>query len=118
MGLLHFNQSSGRLLCCNGVSWKPWAPTDEQHRWSVRRRVVRAGLITMVTATSLAPSARRRGALPSGNAGRGENTYTNWRKSPARGRAPGGVFCCGGGPSGKSDCNMGRGHCYMCYVKT
>lgn len=29
MGLLHFNQSSGGLLRCNGVSWKPWAPTDE-----------------------------------------------------------------------------------------
>ncbi|KAG7461901.1 hypothetical protein MATL_G00196120 [Megalops atlanticus] len=29
MGLLHFNQSSSQLLRCDGVSWKPWAPTDE-----------------------------------------------------------------------------------------
>ncbi|XP_038124382.1 FRAS1-related extracellular matrix protein 1a isoform X2 [Cyprinodon tularosa] len=29
MGLLHFNQSTNQLLHCNGVSWKPWAPTDQ-----------------------------------------------------------------------------------------
>uniref|UniRef100_A0A667YH99 FRAS1-related extracellular matrix protein 1 n=1 Tax=Myripristis murdjan TaxID=586833 RepID=A0A667YH99_9TELE len=29
MGLLHFNHSTSRLFHCNGVSWKPWAPTDE-----------------------------------------------------------------------------------------
>ncbi|XP_069576815.1 FRAS1-related extracellular matrix protein 1-like isoform X3 [Brachyistius frenatus] len=29
MGLLHFNQTTNQLLHCNGVSWKPWAPTDE-----------------------------------------------------------------------------------------
>ncbi|MEQ2248353.1 hypothetical protein ILYODFUR_018294 [Ilyodon furcidens] len=29
MGLLHFNQSTNQLLYCNGVSWKPWAPTDQ-----------------------------------------------------------------------------------------
>ncbi|KAM4714914.1 FRAS1-related extracellular matrix protein 1a isoform 2-T2 [Anableps anableps] len=28
-GLLHFNHSTSQLLHCNGVSWKPWAPTDE-----------------------------------------------------------------------------------------
>ncbi|KAJ8385248.1 hypothetical protein AAFF_G00191250 [Aldrovandia affinis] len=29
MGLLHFNQSSSQLLRCDGVSWRPWALTDE-----------------------------------------------------------------------------------------
>ncbi|KAJ0055746.1 hypothetical protein NL108_011334, partial [Boleophthalmus pectinirostris] len=28
MGLLHFNQSTGQLYHCNGVSWKPWAPSE------------------------------------------------------------------------------------------
>ncbi|KAG7497769.1 FRAS1-related extracellular matrix 1 isoform X1 [Solea senegalensis] len=29
MGLLHFNQTANRLFHCNGVSWKPWSPTDQ-----------------------------------------------------------------------------------------
>uniref|UniRef100_UPI0037E8F5E3 FRAS1-related extracellular matrix protein 1a n=1 Tax=Semicossyphus pulcher TaxID=241346 RepID=UPI0037E8F5E3 len=29
MGLLHFNQTTNQLFHCNGVSWKPWAPTDQ-----------------------------------------------------------------------------------------
>nr|XP_020450558.1 FRAS1-related extracellular matrix protein 1 isoform X2 [Monopterus albus] len=29
MGLLHFNQSTNQLFHCNGVSWKPWAPSDQ-----------------------------------------------------------------------------------------
>ncbi|XP_034532908.1 FRAS1-related extracellular matrix protein 1a [Notolabrus celidotus] len=29
MGLLHFNQSTNQLFHCNGVNWKPWAPTDQ-----------------------------------------------------------------------------------------
>ncbi|XP_027143924.1 FRAS1-related extracellular matrix protein 1a isoform X2 [Larimichthys crocea] len=29
MGLLHFNHSTNQLYHCNGVSWKPWAPTDQ-----------------------------------------------------------------------------------------
>ncbi|KAF7649534.1 hypothetical protein LDENG_00139980 [Lucifuga dentata] len=29
MGLLHFNQTTHQLFHCNGVSWKPWSPTDE-----------------------------------------------------------------------------------------
>ncbi|XP_056298988.1 FRAS1-related extracellular matrix protein 1a [Pseudoliparis swirei] len=29
MGLLHFNQTSNQLFHCNGVSWKPWAPTHQ-----------------------------------------------------------------------------------------
>ncbi|XP_034712307.1 FRAS1-related extracellular matrix protein 1a isoform X2 [Etheostoma cragini] len=29
MGLLHFNQTTNQLLHCNGVSWRPWAPTDQ-----------------------------------------------------------------------------------------
>ncbi|XP_068443909.1 FRAS1-related extracellular matrix protein 1a isoform X1 [Clinocottus analis] len=29
MGLLHFNQTTNQLFYCNGVSWKPWAPTDQ-----------------------------------------------------------------------------------------
>ncbi|XP_060791413.1 FRAS1-related extracellular matrix protein 1a isoform X1 [Neoarius graeffei] len=28
-GFLHFNASLGQLLQCNGISWKPWAATDE-----------------------------------------------------------------------------------------
>lgn len=28
MGLLHFNHSAGQLYHCNGVSWKPWAPSE------------------------------------------------------------------------------------------
>ncbi|XP_039996233.1 FRAS1-related extracellular matrix protein 1a isoform X2 [Xiphias gladius] len=28
-GLLHFNQTTNQLFHCNGVSWKPWAPTDQ-----------------------------------------------------------------------------------------
>lgn len=28
MGLLHFNQSTGQMFHCNGVSWKPWAPSE------------------------------------------------------------------------------------------
>ncbi|XP_061108114.1 FRAS1-related extracellular matrix protein 1a isoform X1 [Conger conger] len=28
-GLLHFNQSSSQLLRCDGMSWRPWALTDE-----------------------------------------------------------------------------------------
>ncbi|XP_036969222.1 FRAS1-related extracellular matrix protein 1a isoform X2 [Acanthopagrus latus] len=29
IGLLHFNQTTNQLFHCNGVSWKPWAPTDQ-----------------------------------------------------------------------------------------
>ncbi|CAJ1086551.1 FRAS1-related extracellular matrix protein 1a [Xyrichtys novacula] len=29
MGLLHFNQTTNQLFHCNGVNWKPWAPTDQ-----------------------------------------------------------------------------------------
>ncbi|XP_035004073.2 FRAS1-related extracellular matrix protein 1a [Hippoglossus stenolepis] len=29
MGLLHINQTTNQLFHCNGVSWKPWAPTDQ-----------------------------------------------------------------------------------------
>ncbi|XP_040887458.1 FRAS1-related extracellular matrix protein 1a [Toxotes jaculatrix] len=29
MGFLHFNQTTNQLFHCNGVSWKPWAPTDQ-----------------------------------------------------------------------------------------
>ncbi|XP_047425059.1 FRAS1-related extracellular matrix protein 1a isoform X2 [Mugil cephalus] len=29
MGFLHFNQTANQLYHCNGVSWKPWAPTDQ-----------------------------------------------------------------------------------------
>ncbi|XP_030018419.1 FRAS1-related extracellular matrix protein 1a isoform X2 [Sphaeramia orbicularis] len=29
MGLLHFNQTTGQLFHCNGVSWKRWTPTDK-----------------------------------------------------------------------------------------
>ncbi|XP_046904856.1 FRAS1-related extracellular matrix protein 1a isoform X3 [Hypomesus transpacificus] len=29
MGLLLLNQTTRQLTRCNGVSWKPWAPTDE-----------------------------------------------------------------------------------------
>ncbi|KAF3697512.1 FRAS1-related extracellular matrix protein 1 [Channa argus] len=28
-GLLHFNQTTNQLLHCNGISWKPWAPSDQ-----------------------------------------------------------------------------------------
>ncbi|XP_061565439.1 FRAS1-related extracellular matrix protein 1a isoform X2 [Cololabis saira] len=28
-GLLHFNQTTNQLYHCNGVSWKPWAPTHQ-----------------------------------------------------------------------------------------
>ncbi|XP_056318384.1 FRAS1-related extracellular matrix protein 1a [Danio aesculapii] len=28
-GLLHYNQSSGRLFRCDGGSWRPWTPTNE-----------------------------------------------------------------------------------------
>ncbi|CAI5682307.1 unnamed protein product [Oreochromis niloticus] len=28
-GLLHLNQATNELFHCNGVSWKPWAPTDQ-----------------------------------------------------------------------------------------
>ncbi|XP_074518325.1 FRAS1-related extracellular matrix protein 1a isoform X2 [Halichoeres trimaculatus] len=41
MGLLHFNQSTNQLFHCNGLTWKPWAPTDQMvgaqkcpHGWS------------------------------------------------------------------------------------
>ncbi|XP_051284973.1 FRAS1-related extracellular matrix protein 1a isoform X2 [Dicentrarchus labrax] len=29
MGLLHLNQTTNQLFHCNGVSWKPWTPTDQ-----------------------------------------------------------------------------------------
>ncbi|XP_018615142.2 FRAS1-related extracellular matrix protein 1a isoform X3 [Scleropages formosus] len=28
--LLHYNRSSGQIWHCNGVSWKPWTPRDQQ----------------------------------------------------------------------------------------
>ncbi|XP_072314872.1 FRAS1-related extracellular matrix protein 1a [Eucyclogobius newberryi] len=28
MGLLHLNHSTGQMYLCNGVSWKPWAPSE------------------------------------------------------------------------------------------
>uniref|UniRef100_A0A8C5BDY9 FRAS1-related extracellular matrix protein 1 n=1 Tax=Gadus morhua TaxID=8049 RepID=A0A8C5BDY9_GADMO len=28
-GVLHFNHSTSQLLSCDGVAWKPWAPTDK-----------------------------------------------------------------------------------------
>ncbi|KAM9425545.1 FRAS1-related extracellular matrix protein 1a [Pholidichthys leucotaenia] len=29
MGLLHFNQTKNQLFHCNGISWKPWSPTEQ-----------------------------------------------------------------------------------------
>ncbi|XP_060887337.1 FRAS1-related extracellular matrix protein 1a [Labrus mixtus] len=29
MGLLHFNQTTNQLFHCDGVSWRPWAPSDQ-----------------------------------------------------------------------------------------
>ncbi|CAL8241709.1 unnamed protein product [Merluccius merluccius] len=29
MGLLHFNNITSQLLHCDGVAWRPWAPTDK-----------------------------------------------------------------------------------------
>uniref|UniRef100_A0A3Q1H8X6 C-type lectin domain-containing protein n=1 Tax=Anabas testudineus TaxID=64144 RepID=A0A3Q1H8X6_ANATE len=29
MGLLHYNQTTNQLFHCNGVSWKPWEPSDQ-----------------------------------------------------------------------------------------
>ncbi|XDV17566.1 hypothetical protein PO909_023405 [Leuciscus waleckii] len=28
-GFLHYNDSSGQMFHCNGVSWRPWTPTNE-----------------------------------------------------------------------------------------
>ncbi|XP_068611805.1 FRAS1-related extracellular matrix protein 1a [Brachionichthys hirsutus] len=32
VGLLHFNTTTNQLFHCNGVSWRPWAPTDQMVR--------------------------------------------------------------------------------------
>ncbi|KAJ3585332.1 hypothetical protein NHX12_014053 [Muraenolepis orangiensis] len=29
MGLLHYNHTTSQLLHCDGVAWRPWAPTDK-----------------------------------------------------------------------------------------
>lgn len=48
-------------------------------------------------------------------------TYTNWRKSPARGKRKGTRRCVLVWRRAKwqiRDCKTGRGHLYMCYIKT
>ncbi|KAM9400758.1 FRAS1-related extracellular matrix protein 1a isoform 1-T2 [Salvelinus alpinus] len=163
MGLLHFNQSSGGLLHCNGVSWKPWAPTDEmvsaqncrkgwtyhsgycyflsterKSSWSTAIRACREShQANLVSVSSKADmdwlwdfSGRKPfwiGLNDRESRGRWEwvggepITYTNWRKSPARGKRKGTRRCVLVWRRAKwqiRDCKTGRGHLYMCYIKT
>ncbi|XP_071190564.1 FRAS1-related extracellular matrix protein 1-like [Salvelinus alpinus] len=143
-------QSSGRLLCCNGSPGSLGLPLM---RWSVHRRVVRAGLITTVTATSIVHSTERKatwrghqanrvgifskadmdrlldltgrkpfwiGLNDSESRGRWEwvsgepVTYTNWRKSPARGKSTRRCVLVSRRANRQiRDCKTGRGHRYV-----
>ncbi|KAL0970327.1 hypothetical protein UPYG_G00240500 [Umbra pygmaea] len=162
-GLLHFNQSSGRLLQCNGVSWKPWVTTDEmvsaqtcrkdwtyhsgycyllsterKATWSSAHRACRetyqANLVSIFSKADMDWlwdfSGRKpfwTGLNDRESRGRWEwvggepVTYTNWRKSPARGRRKGTKKCVLVWRRAKwqiRDCKTGKGHRYMCYLKT
>ncbi|CAB1345182.1 unnamed protein product [Coregonus sp. 'balchen'] len=163
MGLLHFNQSSGGLLRCNGVSWKPWAPTDEmvsaqncrkgwtyhsgycyflsterKSTWSTAIRECReshqANLVSVFSKADMDWLWDFSGRKPfwiglndRERRGRWEwvggepTTYTNWRKSPARGKRKGTRRCVLVWRRAKwqiRDCKTGKGHRYICYIKT
>uniref|UniRef100_A0A6Q2ZGQ8 C-type lectin domain-containing protein n=1 Tax=Esox lucius TaxID=8010 RepID=A0A6Q2ZGQ8_ESOLU len=159
MGLLHFNQSSGRLHYCNGVSWRPWAPTDEMVRgqacgkgwtyhngycfllsterkatWSTAFKACRESLVSISSKADmdwLWDFSERKpfwiGLNDRESRGRWEwaggepVTYTNWRKSPARGTRKGTKRCVLVWRKAKwqpRDCKAGKGHRYVCYLKT
>ncbi|KAJ8008243.1 hypothetical protein DPEC_G00102780 [Dallia pectoralis] len=162
-GLLHFNQSSGRLIQCNGVSWRPWVPNDEMVRgqacgkgwtyhqgycyllsaerkatWSAALKACReshqANLVSISSKAHMDWLWDFGGRKPfwiglndRESRGRWEwvdgepVTYTNWRKSPARGKKKGNKRCVLVWRRAKwqiRDCKTGRGHRYVCYLKT
>uniref|UniRef100_A0A6Q2ZAF0 C-type lectin domain-containing protein n=1 Tax=Esox lucius TaxID=8010 RepID=A0A6Q2ZAF0_ESOLU len=152
MGLLHFNQSSGRLHYCNGVSWRPWAPTDEacgkgwtyhngycfllsterKATWSTAFKACREShQASLVSISSKADmdwlwdfSERKPFWIGEALESRGRwewaggepVTYTNWRKSPARGTRKGTKRCVLVWRKAKwqpRDCKAGKGHRYV-----
>ncbi|XP_076828088.1 FRAS1-related extracellular matrix protein 1a isoform X2 [Brachyhypopomus gauderio] len=162
-GLLHYNTSLGKLFHCNGVSWRPWAVTDEaveaqkcpqgwtyhsgrcylrsgKHKatWSSAARACResfrGNLVSVLSKADmnwLWDFSERKpfwiGLNDRGNKGHWEwvggepVTYTNWRRSPPQPRKMGNKKCVLVWKKTKwliRDCKTGRGHGYVCHVKT
>lgn len=163
MGLLHFNQTTNQLFHCNGVSWKPWAPTDQmvsaqlcpqgwtfhsghcyilstEHKatWSTANRACRerykgslASVLSKVDMDWLWDFSGRKPFWIGLNDREGRGSwewaggepvsYTNWRKTPPRSKMKGSKKCVLVWKRAKwqiRDCKTGRGHRYMCSVKT
>uniref|UniRef100_A0A8D0D5C7 Fras1 related extracellular matrix 1a n=1 Tax=Sander lucioperca TaxID=283035 RepID=A0A8D0D5C7_SANLU len=136
MGLLHFNQTTNQLFHCNGVSWKPWAPTDQmvkaqmcpqgwtfhgghcytlstEHKatWSTANRACRERYKYnfILQLTNLSPTW----------AGGEPVSYTNWRKTPPRSKMKGSKKCVLVWRRAKwqiRDCKTGRGHLFVCSI--
>ncbi|KAL7880187.1 hypothetical protein SRHO_G00024410 [Serrasalmus rhombeus] len=162
-GFLHYNESLGQLFHCNGISWKPWAVSDEavnaqkcpqgwkyhnhhcyllssegKATWTDAARSCRenfqGNLVSVLSKTDmdwLWDFSERKpfwiGLNDRESKGRWEwvggepVTYTNWRRSPPRTRKKGNKKCVLAWKKTKwqiRDCKTGRGHRYMCYVKT
>ncbi|XP_076144575.1 FRAS1-related extracellular matrix protein 1a isoform X3 [Alosa pseudoharengus] len=161
MGFLHLNEMTGQLSRCNGVAWKPWAPTDEvvnaqkcpqgwthhgghcyllsdkKETWSSAARACRESFHgNLVSVLSKADmnwlwdfSGRKPfwiGLNDRESRGRWEwvggepVSYTNWRRSPPRSRE-GNRKCVLVWRRSKwhiRDCKKGKGHRYVCYIRT
>ncbi|XP_053199816.1 FRAS1-related extracellular matrix protein 1a [Scomber japonicus] len=163
MGLLHFNQTTNQLFHCNGVSWKPWAPTDQmvsaqlcpkgwafhsghcyilsterKATWSTANRACKerykgslASVLSKVDMDWLWDFSGRKPFWIGLNDREGRGSwewaggepisYTNWRKTPPRSKMKGAKKCVLVWKRAKwqiRDCKAGRGHRYMCSVKT
>ncbi|KAK2860526.1 hypothetical protein Q7C36_004692 [Tachysurus vachellii] len=162
-GFLHFNASLGKLLHCNGISWKPWASTNEavnaqkcpqgwtyhshhcyllsterKATWSNAARACRESFQgSLVSVLSKADmdwlwdfSERKPfwiGLNDRAKKGRWEwedgepVTYTNWRLGPPRTGSKSNRKCVLVWRKTKwqiRDCKSGKGHHFVCYVKT
>ncbi|XP_066536604.1 FRAS1-related extracellular matrix protein 1a [Hoplias malabaricus] len=162
-GFLHHNETSGQLFQCNGITWKPWAASDEavnaqkcpqgwkyhnQHcyllssegkaTWSDAARACResfqGNLVSVLSNADMVWLWDFSGRKPfwiglndRESEGRWEwvggepVTYTNWRRSPPRTRRKGNKKCVLVWKKSKwqiRDCKTGRGHGFVCYVKT
>ncbi|XP_022603580.1 FRAS1-related extracellular matrix protein 1 [Seriola dumerili] len=163
MGLLHFNQTTNQLFHCNGVSWKPWAPTDQmvsaqmcprgwtfhgghcyilstEHKatWSTANRACRerykgtlASVLSKVDMDWLWDFSGRKPFWIGLNDREGQGhwewvggepvSYTNWKKTPLQSKKRGSKNCVLVWRRAKwqiRDCKAGRGHHFVCSVKT
>ncbi|KAK6494103.1 FRAS1-related extracellular matrix protein 1-like [Huso huso] len=162
-GLLHFDQSAQKLFDCDGISWKPWKPTnddisakkcppgwtyhgthcyymstDHKSTWNSAARACKeihhGNLVSVLSKPDMTWLWDFSGRKPFWiglndrvKAGKWEwldgepVSFTNWRKGPPRVSRKASKNCVLVWRRGKwqaKDCKKGKGHNYVCYVKT